>query len=44
MPKIDPPMHRLYHNIVIPHFTPAALNPIEVDLRARARIDRRFEG
>lgn len=35
--EIDPPMHRLYRKILNPAFTPKALNPMEDDLRRRAR-------
>lgn len=35
--EVDPPMHRLYRSIINPRFTPAALNPMEDQLRKRAR-------
>ena len=34
--EVDPPKHGLYRQILNPHFTPAALNPMEESLRRRA--------
>jgi len=35
--EIDPPLHALYRRILNPVFTPAALSPLEGELRGRAR-------